>query len=59
MWVIIKKIKQENGKELPVIVLNSQDEIWEFKHEEEAEKMSEVFNKNSHSGKNTYEIKKL
>lgn len=59
MWVIIKKIKQENGPELPVIVLDSQDEIWEFKSEKEADAMAEIFNKNSHSGRNHYETKKV
>lgn len=59
MWVIIKKIKQDNNIEIPVIVLNSQDEIWEFKSKDEADYMTDVFNKNSHSGRNTYESKKL
>lgn len=59
MWVIIKNIKQDNGTELPVIVLDVQDEIWEFKSEKDANQMAEIFNKNSHSGRNTYEVKKI
>jgi hypothetical protein len=59
MYVIVKNIKQDNGLELPVIVLNGHSEIWEFSSEEEANDMVEIFNKNSYSGKNSYEVKKV
>lgn len=58
MWVIIKKIKLDSGIELPVIILNSESEIWEFDVLEEAENMVEIFNKNSDS-KHEYIVKKL
>jgi hypothetical protein len=59
MWVIIKKIKTESGVELPVIVLDAESEIWEFPTETEASQMAEIFNNNSYSGKNSFEIKKI
>lgn len=59
MFVIIKNIKQENGIILPVIVLDNNDEIMEFNNEDEVMKMVDIFNINSHSGKNIYEVKKI
>lgn len=59
MFVIIKNIKQDNGVILPVIVLDNNDEIMEFSNEDEVMKMVDIFNINSHSGKNTYEVKKI
>ena len=59
MWVIIKNVKLDSGVELPVIVLDGHSEIWEFPTEDEANEMAEIFNNNSYSGKNSYEIKKL
>jgi hypothetical protein len=58
MWVIVKIIKNLNGIELPVIILNSQNEIWEFDTMEEADKMRIVFETNSDSG-HKYIVKKL
>jgi hypothetical protein len=58
MWVIVKIIKNLNGIELPVIILNSQNEIWEFDTIEEADKMRIVFETNSDSG-HKYIVKKL
>ena len=34
MWVIIKHIENKEGVKLPVIILNSDSEIWEFDTEE-------------------------
>jgi phage-related protein len=31
MWVIIKHIENKEGVKLPVIILNSDSEIWEFR----------------------------
>lgn len=59
MYVIIKNIKQENGNDLPVIVLDNNDEILEFPSEDAATKMADLFNINSHSGRNSYEVKKI
>jgi hypothetical protein len=58
MYVIIKHIKTENRKRVPVIILNSDSEIWEFDTEKEAEKMREIFELNSDSG-HIYEVKKI
>ena len=58
MYVIIKIIPNENGVKMPVIVLNHQDEIWEFDTIDEAEKMAKIFEKNSDSGYD-YIVKKI
>lgn len=58
MYVIVKYIKNKNNKELPVILIDNQSEILEFSSIEEAEKMKEIFQKNSDSGYK-YEVKKL
>ena len=58
MYVIIKHIKTESKKRVPVIILNGESEIWEFETEKEAEKMRELFELNSDSGYK-YEVKKI
>lgn len=59
MYVILKHIKlEENKKRVPVIILNSDSEIWEFETFEQADEMKKIFEKNSDSG-HTYEVKKL
>ena len=58
MYVIVKYIKNKNNKELPVILIDNQSEILEFSSIEEAEKMKEIFQKNSDSNYK-YEVKKL
>jgi len=59
MYVIVKHIKlDENKKRVPVILLNSESEIWEFDTELEAEIMKETFQLNSDSG-HIYEVKKI
>jgi hypothetical protein len=62
MFVIIKYVKTNNkgisGKRLPVILLNTETEVWEFNTIEEAEKMKEIFQTNSDSG-HIYEVKKI
>lgn len=59
MYVIVKMIKQPiTGIELPIILLDSHDEIMEFETMEEAEKMKNLFEKNSDSGYR-YLIKKI
>jgi hypothetical protein len=58
MYVIVKQIKTEFKKRLPVILLNSESEIWEFDSIEEAEEMKEIFQTNSDSG-HIYEVKKI
>jgi hypothetical protein len=61
MYVIIKHVKMNSSpmsRKVPVILLNSDTEVWEFENEEEATKMKEIFETNSDSG-HKYEIKKL
>jgi hypothetical protein len=59
MYVIVKHIKlEDNRKKVPVILLNSESEIWEFDTEMEAEIMKETFQLNSDSG-HIYEVKKI
>jgi hypothetical protein len=58
MYVIVKHVKTENKKRVPVILLDSQGEIWEFDTEKEAEKMKDTFQLNSDSG-HKYEVKKI
>jgi hypothetical protein len=58
MYVIVKHIKTENKKRVPVILLNSESEILEFDTLESAEKMKEIFELNSDSG-HKYEVKKI
>ena len=58
MWVIIKHIENKEGVKLPVIILNSDSEIWEFDTEEQANYMKTIFETNSDSGYE-YLIKKI
>jgi len=50
MYCIIKVIKNDKGVDLPVIMLDSSDEVWEFESLEEAEKIASILEKNSDSG---------
>jgi len=59
MYVIIKQVKnKKTGKWLPVILLNSSSEVWEFETLSEAELMKDIFQNNSDSG-HIYEVKKV
>ncbi len=49
---------QDNKKRVPVILLDSQGEIWEFDSQKKAEEMKEIFELNSDSG-HKYEVKKI
>jgi hypothetical protein len=57
-YLIIKEIKSDNGKVLPVVLLDSQADVMEFEDKEEADKMAAVLNINSDSG-HTYRAKKI
>jgi hypothetical protein len=57
-YLIIKEIKSDNGKVLPVVILDSQADVMEFEAREEADKMAAVLNINSDSG-HTYRVKKI
>ena len=56
-YIIIKHVKV-NEHDLPVIMLDINDEVWEFKDKEEAEHIADVLAQNSISGK-SYEVKKV
>jgi hypothetical protein len=58
MYVIVKMIKNENGIKMPVLILDSSDEVLEFDTEDDAKKIKEIFQKNSDSGYE-YIIKKI
>jgi hypothetical protein len=51
-------MKNVNGIELPVILLDNNDEVWEFDSADEAIKISEILTKNSDSGYRYY-VKKV
>ena len=57
-YLIIKEIKSNNGKFLPVVLLDSQADVMEFENKEEADKMATMLNINSDSG-HTYRVKKI
>ena len=57
-YLIIKEIKSNNGKVLPVVLLDSQADVMEFENKEEADKMATMLNINSDSG-HTYRAKKI
>jgi len=58
MFVIVKHVKNKSGIKIPVILINSHSEIWEFDTLEEAESMRLIFEQNSDSG-HKYEVKKI
>jgi len=58
MYCIIKLMKNVNGIELPVVLLDNNDEVWEFDSADEAIKISEILTKNSDSGYRYY-VKKV
>lgn len=61
MYVIIKHVRKSStipAKYLPVILLNSDTEVWEFESKDKAEEMKDIFQTNSDSGY-TYEVKKI
>jgi hypothetical protein len=55
---IVKMVKNVDGKELPVIMLDSHDEVWEFDTLNDATSMAEILEKNSDSG-HSYYVKKV
>jgi hypothetical protein len=58
MFVIVKIIKNDRGIEIPIIIIDTQDEVLEFETYEEAEKMRDIMEKNSDSGYK-YKVKKI
>ena len=58
MYCIVKIVKGINGVELPVVLLDNHDEVWEFQNPDEAIKIAEILTKNSDSGYR-YFVKKV
>ena len=61
MYVIVKHVKMNSNpmsNKVPVILLNTDTEVWEFETEKEAEDMKDIFQTNSYSG-HVYEVKKI
>jgi hypothetical protein len=58
MFVIVKFIKNNKGVEMPVIIIDTHNEVLEFDSFEEAEKMRDIMEKNSDSG-HRYVVKKI
>jgi hypothetical protein len=58
MYIIVKHVKTNNGRRLPVIMLDTQGEVWEFDNKDKAQEMVNIFNANTDSG-HTYEVKKV
>ena len=61
MYVIVKHVKLNSNpmsNKVPVILLNTDTEVWEFETEKEAEDMKDIFQTNSDSG-HVYEVKKI
>jgi hypothetical protein len=52
-YIIVKIIKNQNGKDLPVVMLNG-EEVWSFQEADEAIKMAELLTTNSDSGYRYY-----
>lgn len=57
-YCIVKLIKNHIGVEMPVILLDTNEEVWEFENPDEAVMMSEILTKNSDSGYRYY-VKKV
>jgi hypothetical protein len=58
MFVIVKFIKNNRGVEMPVIIIDTHNEVLEFETYDEAEKLRNLMEANSDSGYK-YEVKKI
>lgn len=58
MFVIVKYIPNENGVEMPVLIVDTHSEVLEFDTPEEAEKIRKIFQSNTDSGYK-YLVKKV
>jgi hypothetical protein len=56
-YIILKYVNSDSVR-LPVIMLDINDEVWEFKDKEQAEHIASVLSQNSTTGKE-YEVKKV
>lgn len=51
-------MESKDGVVVPVILLDTLGEVWEFDSKESAQEMANIFNTNSDSG-HKYEVKKI
>lgn len=58
MYVIVKHVKTSNNRTLPVIMLDTQSEVWEFDNKDKAQEMVNILNTNTDSG-HKYEVKQV
>jgi hypothetical protein len=49
MYVIIKHVKTQTNRNLPVIMLDTQGEVWEFDNKDKAQEMVNILNTNTDS----------
>lgn len=59
-YIILKYIKTDitGSNKLPIVMLDTNDEVWEFKDKEEAQHIANILAQNSTTGKE-YEVKKV
>ena len=57
-FIIIKNIQTIHNIQVPVVILDDLGEVMEFQSKEEAEKIKEIFQRNSDSG-HTYVIREI
>ena len=50
MYVIVKHVRTPDKRTLPVIMLDTQGEVWEFDNKDKAQEMVNIFNTNTDSG---------
>lgn len=58
MYIIVKLVKNSNGVEMPVVLIDDHSEVWEFESEKEADSIRTILEKNSDSG-HRYIVKKV
>ena len=58
MYVIVKHVKTQVNRKLPVIMLDTQGEVWEFDNKDKAQEMANILNANTDSG-HKYEVKQV
>jgi hypothetical protein len=58
MYVIVKFVKNDRNVEMPVIILDTHEEVLEFETFEDAENTRKLMEINSDSG-HRYEVKKI
>ena len=58
MYIIVKHVKTQSNRSLPVIMLDTQSEVWEFDNKYKAQEMVNILNTNTDSG-HKYEVKQV